>query len=382
MDFGQGDTYAGHDRIRGALDAMFGPTPLRTGELFDHLNLDTVVSIAPDGRTASARTLQLGMMGINGQYGRWELGIYENEFVKEDGIWKLRALRYYPRILTDYDKGWGKDAIPSKSSYASYPKVHYVAFHYVNPVTRRAVRYPAGQITQVKAVKTEAAALTPVTNASFDATLALAERRLDMAIGVDAVENLNSSYGYYLDESAWDQMADTFAINGGAKEISGAGVYVGQERIRKILKLRGPNGGRGATSFTIHQLTQPVIHVAEDANSAKARFRLFQSGGSANGSSGSWIGGLYENTALKENGEWKFGVQDLHHTFNAPYRTGWGHMPGPSRTGSAAAGPRLVTEMPPDRPIRSRQYAFPEIDEPAFHYRNPVSGRMPAQLLP
>jgi len=125
-----------------------------------------------------------------------------------------------------------------------------------------------------------------------------------------------------------------------------------------------------------------VIHVAEDANTAKARFRLFQSGGSANGSSGSWIGGLYENTALKENGEWKFGVQDLHHTFNAPYRTGWGKMPGPSRTGSAAAGPRLVTEMPLDRPIRSRQYAFPEIDEPAFHYRNPVSGRMPAQLLP
>jgi hypothetical protein len=196
------------------------------------------------------------------------------------------------------------------------------------------------------------------------------------------VENLNSSYGYYLDESSWDQMADTFAKVAGAKEISGAGVYVGQDRIRKILNLRGPRGGRGAASFTIHQLTQPVIHISEDGNSAKARLRLFQSGGSANGSSGSWIGGLYENTAVKEDGEWKFGVQDLHHTFNAPYRTGWAKMNAPSRTGSAAAGPRLVTEMPPDRPIRSRQYAFPEIDEPAFHYKNPVTGRLPAQLLP
>src|SRR6185369_9224293 len=211
-----------------------------------------------------------------------------------------------------------------------------------------------------------------IDSAHMDATLAEVERQVDAAIAVDAVENLNSSYGYYRDESAWDEMADTFSVTSGAKEISGAGVYIGQDRIRKVLNLRGPRGGRGATSFTIHQLTQPVIHIAEDGQTAKARFRLFQSGGAANGSSGSWIGGLYENTALKENGEWKFGVQDLHHTFNAPYRTGWGKMPGPSRTGSAAAGPRLVTEMPPDRPIRSRQYAFPEIDEPAFHYRNPV----------
>ena len=38
--------------------------------------------------------------------------------------------------------------------------------------------------------------------------------------------------------------------------------------------------------------------------------------------------------------------------------------------------------MPPDRPIRSRQYAFPDISEPAFHYKNPVSGREPERLLP
>jgi hypothetical protein len=50
--------------------------------------------------------------------------------------------------------------------------------------------------------------------------------------------------------------------------------------------------------------------------------------------------------------------------------------------GGAAAPNRFATEFPPDRPIRSRQYAFPEIDEPAFHYRNPVSGRVPARLLP
>jgi hypothetical protein len=38
--------------------------------------------------------------------------------------------------------------------------------------------------------------------------------------------------------------------------------------------------------------------------------------------------------------------------------------------------------MPPDRPIRARQYSFPEVSEPAFHYLNPVSGRAPPELLP
>ena len=158
--------------------------------------------------------------------------------------------------------------------------------------------------------------------------------------------------------------------------------------------------------------------------SAKSRLRLFQCGGAANGSSGSWIGGIYENTAFKEDGEWKFGAQDLHHIFNAAYRNGWakvgaaargntqttaargnaqpaarGNAPPAARgtgqpaaargggglqegIGGAASPNSFASTFPADRPIRSRQYAFPEIVEPAFHYKNPVSGRMPKELLP
>ena len=232
-----------------------------------------------------------------------------------------------------------------------------------------------------------------------------------------------SSYGYYIDESDWDNMAATYGATG-AKELTGVGVYVGGERIAKALNLRGPRGGRSATTFTIHQVVQPVIHVAEDGMSAKARLRLFQDGGAANGSSGSWIGGIYENTADFENGEWKFGIQDLHHIFNASYRNGWarvggGAAPGAPASGAAApaaaprpaapataagpgaqpANPRDVRgggltegiggmstanwskDFPPDRKIRARQYAFPEIVEPAFHYANPVSGRPPKEWV-
>jgi hypothetical protein len=439
--------YVGKAHIRKALEALYGAAPLKRGELFDHINLSTVVTIAGNGRSAGARTISLDQLGLNGEYARWEQGTYENELVKENGVWKIKALRYFPRMTTDYDKGWAHDAQPAPGvsrdvppdrpptqTYASYPRVTYVAFHFVHPVTGKAVRTP-GASTKVQAIDASGGS-NDALRGDTGSVLTDLEARLNMAIGVDAVENLNSSYGYYIDESAWDQMADTFSVTGGAKEITGAGTYVGQERIRKILNLRGPRGGRTPDFFTIHQLTQPVIHVAADGKTAKARLRLFQLGGNSDGSSGSWIGGIYENTALVENGEWKFGIQDLHHIFNASYRNGWARFsaqpargaapagqrgggagvqvpaagarsaappsaasnPAPGATGASgrnvpgggiqqglggAASPnRFVSEMPPDRPIRARQYAFPEIVEPAFHYRNPVTGRMPKELLP
>ncbi len=420
LEVGQRGVYAGQSRIRRAVEMFYGTPPLREGELFDHINLATVVTIAPDGQSAGARTSQLSMIGLNGQYARWELGTYENEFIKQDGVWKIKAVHYYPRMSTDYDKGWASDAksgpgaskefppdSPPRGVDESYPNIQYVAFHYANPVTGRSVRYPSGSVTRVTLVRQsrESSRLKPPDGSAtdLDTQIAQAERGLDAAIGVDAVENLNSSYGYYLDESAWDQMADTFASTG-SKEITGVGVYVGRERIRKVLNLRGPRGGRTPDFFTIHQLTQPVIHISEDGNSAKARLRLFQCGGDANATSGSWIGGIYENTAVKENGEWKFGVQDLHHIFNASYRNGWARIgvalraavkSGQPQTGrdapgggirqglgGAASPSRFATEFPPDRPIRSKQYAFPKIVEPAFHYKNPVTGRMPPELLP
>jgi SnoaL-like domain len=389
---------------------FYGAGPLQYGELFDHINLQTVVTVAPDGLTASARTSQLSMLGVNGQYARWELGAYENQFVKQDGVWKISALHYVPRMTTDYDAGWARDVQPSPGVskefapdrrptqvYASYPQPQSLGFHYPNPGSGRAVRYPSGTVVKVAMVKNVGSRTTGA------ADIAPVQHQLEAAIGVDAVENLNSSYGYYIDESAWDLMSDTYSLTAGGKELTGAGMYIGQDRIRKALNLRGPKGGRTANFFTIHQLTQPVIHIAADGMSARARLRLFQAGGNADGSSGSWIGGIYENTAVVENGEWKFGIQDLHHIFNASYRNGWARLgtaagkplagreasPRDSRGGGITQGlggatspNRFATELPPDRPIRAKQYAFPEIDEPSFHYRNPVSGRAPKDLLP
>jgi hypothetical protein len=423
FDAGQKNTYTGTAQIRKGLETLYGAPKLQYGELWDRLQLTTVVSVAPDGRTANIRATELSMLGLINSHQRWELGTYENEFVKENGVWKLKALHFYPRMITAYEKGWGKEVSPGGARDAIYPTFSFPAFHYPNPVTNKAVKYPAGVI---KAPTVSTATRRPAARPIAELELMLAR-----AIGFDAAENLMSAYGYYLDESAWDDVAAICASNC-EFELSSVGIYIGRERARQALKLRYPTNGRSPNSYTIHQLTQPVITVSADGLKARTRMRLFQSGGAANGSAGSWIGGTYENQAFFDNGEWKFGVKDLQHHFNANYRNGWakiapraargaalpagregaaaalreggppapragapqsatasggpppaGRAAGPAPAASAPGAARGgIASFPPDRPERSRQYPFPEILEPAFHYKNPVSGRMPGELLP
>lgn len=410
LELGMRGVYRGPAHIEAALARFYGAPPLASGELFDHLLLGSVITLSDSGTSARVRTTQLSQLGHNGEYARWEAGTYENRLVKQNGVWKIDSLRYFPLFATDYDLGWASNALalagpdtilppdaPASATYSPYPARDYVQAHYPNPITGKALAYPGEHIvTLPMPASTQSATSRPGSTALAD--LALALKRV---IAVDAVENLNSSYGYYIDESDWDGMADTYSLTQGSKEITGVGVYVGRERIRTILKRRGPTTGRSPTFFTIHQLVQPVIHVSEDASFANARMRLFQSGGSADGSSGSWIGGIYENSAVFEDGEWKFGAQDLHHMFSASYRNGWArfgaeaqramarddserNIPGGGITqglGGARSPSVFAQGYPPDRAIRSKQYAFPEISEPGFHYPNPVSGRMPAELV-
>ncbi|MEO8099238.1 MAG: nuclear transport factor 2 family protein [Acidobacteriota bacterium] len=380
--FAKGGTWNGKTNVRVTLESLYGAPAIRFGELFDHLLLGTVATVAPDGRTAMARSTELAQIGLQNEFARWELGIYENRFVKEDGVWKLQSLNYYKRLVTNYDQGWAKEGL---GEFA------FPAFHYANPVTGKTPRYPMGAI-QVPTVPTAAAKPPQVASndAAVTAALAAAEHSLARAIGVDASENLNSAYGYYLDESAWDAVADMMS-NKGVFDLSSVGIYLGRERARKALHLRYPNSGRGPAFFTIHQLVQPVTHISEDGRVARSRLRLVQSGGSANGSSGSWIGGTYENRAVLEDGEWKFYEKDLQHAFSATQKDGWAKVAAPRAApntkapapapNTKAKQPSVAAQFPPDLPERTEQYAFPQVAEPSYHYVNPVSGRKPPILL-
>ena len=391
MELGQQGVYVGKKSIRHALD-QFGPEGLREGELNDHLQLMTIVHIAPDGLTARARGVELIMSGQNGARGEWGEGTFENSYVKQDGIWRIKSVHFFQRLISDYDQGWAKDAKPapgpSKSYtpdkppsevYEAFPKFYIPRFHFNNPVTGRPTQYPEGA-KAANTAQVPKAAVVPVAGSDADLrkTADEVERLFKIAVAFDASENICSAYGYYIDDFLWDETADLFARDGW-KELSYVGTYVGRERIRQSLKIRYPGGGGRSTGyFTGHQLTQPVIHVSPDGQSANIRVRLFQLGG-ASGTNGIWIGGIYENKSAVEDGVWKLTAMDLDYVWTADYKGGWAHAAGNFK---APADP-MSSKFPPDRPLRGVVTApFPKVVDVPFHYLNPVSGRKPPLYLP
>jgi protein tyrosine phosphatase (PTP) superfamily phosphohydrolase (DUF442 family) len=374
MEIGLQGVYAGKASIRRALN-QFGPKGLREGELNDRLQIQTIVHVAPDGRTAKARGIELSMTGVNGVGGEWGESIFENEYVKRKGVWQFKSMHCYLRMLTDYDKGWAKDAKPasgpskefppdrpSTEKYEIFPKFSIVPFHFVNPVTNASPQYPKGIKDVGYPIGLKAAGnVSPAakTIAELTKRIAEAERLLRSAEAYDASENIASAYGYYLDEFMWDETADLFARDA-RRDFASISIETSRESIRQSLKSRYP-GKKSSDYVLVHQLIQPVIHVARDGQSANMRVRLFQLAGPSGGN-GSWIAGIYECKTGIEEGIWKFTAMDLDYSWTADYKGGWAHISEKSKGAIAAPFPKIV-DLP-------------------FHYNNPVTGRKPPVLLP
>ena len=147
--------FIGQDRVR---EYMHNLTPgnvgPRDGSLFNHMHLQPVIHVAEDGNTAYTRSRLFVMFGIMNANAQWGDGIYENVFVKEDGIWKLGYLHGYQTFYTNYEDGWAKRASaifapydrlppdrPQSVAYSPYPSAFAPPFHYRNPVTGRADHY-------------------------------------------------------------------------------------------------------------------------------------------------------------------------------------------------------------------------------------------------
>lgn len=400
LELGNQGVYVGKASIRRALE-QFGPQGLRPGELNDHIQLQTLVTVAPDGASAHARGVDLAQWGgmRDGAYrAEWREAIFENRYVKERGVWKIAAMRLYPRFITDYAQGWAKNAepVPPPSAefppdrpptviYAVYPQFSIPPLHFVNPATGAPPQYP----DELDPAPTPPAVAAPSAPAprrgSIEARVSAAERDAAVAAAYDAAENLLNAHSYFLDERRFDDVANLFAVDGW-KEVGQLGVYEGRERIRAALRGLYPRDGRAQGVFAIHQTTQPVIDVAPDGSRAKIRERVLEVGGRI-GVEGQWLAGVYESEVVRDNGVWKLAAMDLDYTWAAPYRSGWAAVAAgapfdldpavgsdPGIAGAQFEPPRGLPA--PDRPLRGpARPPFPAIARPSFHYANPVTGR-------
>jgi hypothetical protein len=120
FEYGQRGVYIGPAHIQRAM-LLFGPQGLAAGHLNNHMMLQNVTIVADDGKTATARWQGPIMLSEPGTTGEWAVGIYENAYVKEGGVWKISKLHFYLTAKTDYDKGWAKSLLPMEGQSALFP---------------------------------------------------------------------------------------------------------------------------------------------------------------------------------------------------------------------------------------------------------------------
>ena len=285
--------YDGPKSIRRALERS-GPAGLKHGQLNELMQLDMTVAIEPGGMEARARGLEFGMLGeADKGTAFYTLAVFENRYVKQNDIWRIREMRIFPVMKTDKAQGWAKsqvvDPAPAKEHAPDRP---VPAADVMTPgrdsgVLRAEPGHgqggePAGGRQDGGARAAAAGAGGPPRAAAagdLEARITEAERRLAVSKAWDGAENLSSAYGDYLDDLDFGQLAKLFAVNGN-KEIPFSGFYVGRASIAKRDATSPPPGSRPRTSLPLHWRTQPVILVAPDGRSASIRSRLFQPGSS------------------------------------------------------------------------------------------------------
>ena len=152
IEVGLDGVYVGKARVREYLYALGGGRAgLAEGRLDEHLQVMPVVTLAADGRSAKARWRGILLEGDLGGDAFWGEGPYENEYVKQDGVWKIKTLHWYQALLAPYAGGWQTNPDPTAGKrvsatlppdrppsvdYKTWPETYIPPFSFQNPVAR------------------------------------------------------------------------------------------------------------------------------------------------------------------------------------------------------------------------------------------------------
>jgi hypothetical protein len=157
IEIGIDGVYVGKDRIEEYLKRLHGGQDgLIYGQLNEWITLQPAVNIAEDGNSGTARWRDHAMLSQYKQHAEWRDGIYENTYVKDDGIWKISSLHLFVNFLAPYEKGWarlkpGEGLAQSETSktfppdrgptaeYKPFPDTQVPPFQAPHPVTGETV---------------------------------------------------------------------------------------------------------------------------------------------------------------------------------------------------------------------------------------------------
>lgn len=349
---GQG-TWSGYDGVQRFL-RRYGEAGLDPGELNDHVLLMPMVTTMGD-TLVTVEVIEIGMTGQHGGEAGWSASsLYFDLRRRPDGTWFIAHLQQRPRMQADYASGWNGAGVTAGAVVTGGEPDE------PDPCPPDDSDWPCN---------------VPPGMFSNRPTGYTVPNALDRAEAFDAAENVSNAYGYYIDQFAWRNTAALFSRDGW-KELSYIGTFIGQDNVLASLIQRYGEGGPRAEFQAIHQLTQPYVTPSEDGQRAQIRSRLWQfNSGTEPG--GSWIGGIYENQVVREDGVWRIHGMDLDYVWLADVATGWTGV-DPDANARFGVSEEVIAEFGPQAPLRGEVFApYPRIAPMGFHYANPVSGREP-----
>lgn len=154
LEIGGKGIFLGKERVLEYMQTAFGPDGAKEGVLSNHMQFQPIPDIAADGTRGWVRSRAYVMSNAG-----WGLPLYENEYVKEGGVWKISRLTGPFTMYTNW-QGWGENALnntwpdkfdpppdlPPSTVYLTYPAYYIIPFHYPNPVTGEAFIPDRGEV--------------------------------------------------------------------------------------------------------------------------------------------------------------------------------------------------------------------------------------------
>lgn len=343
------------------------------GEMSIGMHLQGIITLASTDDTAKGRWYTLMMESIPITARRdgplrqvWGHGIYENEFIKEDGVWKFSKLHFFLNFRTPFEDGWLKTAVighhgpdpdvppdTPPTCYHPYPSGYQLKPHFTAQTTSKAP------------LDTCPRTALPNAAAATAETLAQLEKQVTLLEDIQQIEDLQKVYGYYFDNQMFAEVIDLFSESAESVEVTDHGVFRGKEGVKRMYS--GMIGWkRPAWVFFEVMQAQGVVVVARDGRTAKGRFCTpsFEARPFGGTQKQTWQYGVYDNEYIKENGRWYFKKLHWNLTFWTSFDKGWLEQPKIADTPFAHA----------DAPATA-YHPYPSGYRVSYPWNHPLSGR-------
>ena len=157
IEIGSRGRYHGKDNVRQFLRDVLGDgrPGLRSGQVINHTQHQPIVTVAQDRNRAQVRCRALIQATApppqgaapppDGKTMMWAEGVYENTYVREQGVWKIGVLWWVPTFYVShpYTRLWFESS-PASSAFPpqtpSAPPLQglgrlFMPFHYRHPIT-------------------------------------------------------------------------------------------------------------------------------------------------------------------------------------------------------------------------------------------------------